>query len=106
MTFNADKFAVDFMKRLAESYQLFLERMSRLYTEGTLQGLINFSTIGLEETEAFANVSTLKPSINSSLSHAAFKARVALAPSAITIDSILNRRQNEVSYLELNDRVY
>lgn len=36
LTFNAHKFAIDFMERLAESYQRFLERLSRLGTERTL----------------------------------------------------------------------
>ena len=105
LTFNANKFAADFMERLAESYQRFLERMSRLCTEGTLRGLINFSTVGLEETEAFANVLTPKPPISSTLLHEAFETRAALAPSAIGINSIVNRRRIEVSCAELNDKV-
>ena len=105
LTFNANKFAVDFMDRLAESYQHFLERISQLCIEGTLRGPINFSTIGLEETEIFANVLTPNPPISGTLLHEAFETRAALAPSAIAIDSIVNRRRIEVSYAELNEKV-
>ncbi|KAL8913400.1 MAG: hypothetical protein Q9171_001779 [Xanthocarpia ochracea] len=102
LTFNANKFAIDFME---ESYQSFLERLSRLGTERTLQELINLSTIGIEETEALANILTPKSPLSSILLHEAFGTRAALAPATISIGGVINGQRIVVSCAEMNDKI-
>lgn len=104
-TFNAKKFAVDFMEKLGESYLRLLERVSQKCTGKAVQELLGVSTIGREETEAFANLLKPEAPVDSTLLHEVFETRAALVPSAMAIDGIANGQRTVVSYAELNDRV-